>query len=147
MSRLLTKPAKWHLRPAKTQLSLGIRPIWSETSQWAQWVAEDPMFLHADSEDSGKTGRMPRLIWVFARRTRHFVWFCLEVAYINVFQPAHMKRALIAGETEDHRKAFTVRVHNMSRLMTKPTKWLCAQRRSAWASVPSDQSFRCLLNW
>ena len=34
---------------------------------------------------------------------------------------------------------------NMSRLMTKPTKWLCAQRRlrSSWASAQSDQSLRC----
>ena len=32
--------------------------------------------------------------------------------------------------------------------MTKPTKWLCAQRRlrSAWASAQSDQSLRCMLN-
>ena len=28
----------------------------------AQWVAKDPSFLHADSEDSDQTGRMPRLI-------------------------------------------------------------------------------------
>ena len=37
-----------------------------------------------------------------------------------------------------------VRVY-MSRDMTKPTKWLCAQRRlrSAWASAQSDQSRRC----
>ena len=33
----------------------------------------------------------------------------------------------------------------MSRDMTKPSKWLCAQRRlrSAWASAQSDQSLRC----
>ena len=32
--------------------------------------------------------------------------------------------------------------------MTKPTKWLCAQRRlrSAWASAQSDQSLCCALN-
>ena len=37
-----------------------------------------------------------------------------------------------------------VRVY-MSRDMTKPTKWLCAQRRlrSVWASAQSDQSLRC----
>ena len=37
-----------------------------------------------------------------------------------------------------------VRVY-MSRDMTKPTKWLCAQQRlrSAWASAQSDQSLRC----
>ena len=28
----------------------------------SQWVAEDPVFLHADSEDSDQTGRMSRLI-------------------------------------------------------------------------------------
>ena len=28
----------------------------------SQWVAEDPMFLHAESEESDQTGRMSRLI-------------------------------------------------------------------------------------
>ena len=32
MSRIVTKPTKWHVRPAKTQISLGIRPVWSESS-------------------------------------------------------------------------------------------------------------------
>ena len=41
----------------------------------AQWVAKDPSFLHADSKDSDQTGRMPRLIWIFARHTCHFVGF------------------------------------------------------------------------
>ena len=53
--------------PVKTQIS--IHPIWSESSLCAQWVAKDPSFLHEDSEDSDQTGRMPRLIWVFAWRT------------------------------------------------------------------------------
>ena len=37
---------------------------------------------------------------------------------------------------------------HMSRLVTKPTKLLCTQRRhrSAWASAQSYQSFRCALN-
>ena len=39
----------------------------------AHWIAEGPRFLHADSEDSDQTGRMPRLIWVFAGRTAHFI--------------------------------------------------------------------------
>ena len=36
-------------------------------------------------------------------------------------------------------------VQNNCRLMTKPTKWLCAQRRlrSAWASAQSGQSLLC----
>ena len=35
------------VRLAKTQISLGIRPVWSESSLCAQWVAKDPSFLHA----------------------------------------------------------------------------------------------------
>ena len=69
LSRLTTIQTKWYVRPAKTHISLDIRPIWSESSLCAQWVAKDPSFLHADSEDSDQTGRMPRLIWVFAGRT------------------------------------------------------------------------------
>ena len=64
MSSLMAKPTKWHVRPAKTQISLGIRPVWSASSMCAQWVAKDSSFLHADSEDSDQTERMPRLIWV-----------------------------------------------------------------------------------
>ena len=47
----MTKPTKLHVRPAKTQISLGIRPVCSESLLCAQWVAKDPSFLHADSED------------------------------------------------------------------------------------------------
>ena len=54
---------------AKTQISLCIHPVWSESSLCAQWIAQDPRFLDADSEDSDQTERMPRLIWVFAGRT------------------------------------------------------------------------------
>ena len=53
----------WHnktnnvaVRPPKTQISLGICPVWSESSLCAQWVAKDPRFLHGDSEDSNQTG-------------------------------------------------------------------------------------------
>ena len=63
------KTNKLSVRLAKTQISLGIRPVWSESSLCAQWIAKDPSFLHADSEDSDQTGRIPRLIWVFAGRT------------------------------------------------------------------------------
>ena len=64
---------KWPVRPEKTQISLGIRTDWWESSLCAQRVAKDPMFLHADNEDSDQIGLMPRLIWVFAGRTGLFV--------------------------------------------------------------------------
>ena len=40
MSHLMTKPTKWHVCKAKTQISLGFCPVWSESLLWAQWVAK-----------------------------------------------------------------------------------------------------------
>ena len=76
LSRNMTKSTKWYVRPAKTQISLAIRPVWSEPSLCAQWVAKGSVLLQADSETSGQSGRMHRLIWVVAGSTRHFVGSC-----------------------------------------------------------------------
>ena len=50
------KTNKITVRPAKTQISLGIRPFGSESSLSTQLVSKDPSFLHADSEDSERLG-------------------------------------------------------------------------------------------
>ena len=42
MSRLRTTLTKLHVHPAKTQISLGIRPVWSESSLYAEWVVKGP---------------------------------------------------------------------------------------------------------
>ena len=81
--RSYDKTNKVAVRPAKTQISLGICPVWSESLLCTQWVAKDPSFLHADSEGSDQTGRMPRLIWVFAGCTLTF-WFCHEAAHMCI---------------------------------------------------------------
>ena len=63
------KMAKWHVRPAKTHISLGICPVWSESSL-STWRKLGTLATHwAHSEDSDQTGRMPRPIWVFVGRT------------------------------------------------------------------------------
>ena len=114
------KTNKMTVRPAKTQISLGIRPVWSETSLCAQWVAKDPRFLHADSEDSDQTGRMPRLIWVFAGRTCNFVGFvmCRLIFFLSFF--LYKKSAL----------------HYWGHIRRKPVYTICEhqRRRSACAS-------------
>ena len=57
------------VRPAKAQISLGIRPVWSESLLTA-WRKLGSLTTHwAHSEDSDQTGRRPRPIWVFAGRT------------------------------------------------------------------------------
>ena len=56
------------VRPAKTQISLGIRPVWSESSLSA-WRKVGSLATHwTHSESSDQTGRMLRLIWVFVGR-------------------------------------------------------------------------------
>ena len=72
-------------RPAKTQISLGICSVWSESSLCTQWVAKDPSFLHADSEDSDQTGWMPRLIWVFAGHTITLLVLSCRGSYFLIF--------------------------------------------------------------
>ena len=63
------KTNKMSVRPAKTQISLGIRPVWSESSLFA-WRNLWSLATHwVHSEDSDQTGQMPRLIWVFAGHT------------------------------------------------------------------------------
>ena len=63
------KTNKMTVHSAKTQISLGIRPVWSESSLSA-WRKLGSLATHwAHSKDSDQTGQMPRLIWVFAGRT------------------------------------------------------------------------------
>ena len=82
MSRRATKPTKWPMRPAKTQI---IRPVWSEYSLYV-WRNLGSLATHwAHGEDSDQTGRMRRLIWVFAGRTGHFVDFVMR--WLNLFLP------------------------------------------------------------
>ena len=72
------KTNKVSVRPAKTQI-LGIRPVWSESSLSA-WRNLGSLATHlAHSEDSDQTGRMPRLIWVFAGRTFTLLLFFFHV--------------------------------------------------------------------
>ena len=67
------KQRKWHVRPRKTQISLGIRPIWSEflLSAWRKLGSLPTHWEHIEAYD--QTGWMPRLIWVFAGRKDHFL--------------------------------------------------------------------------
>ena len=60
------KTNKMTVCPAKTRISLGIRPVWSE-SLLSAWRKLGSLATHwAHNKDSDQTGRIPRLIWVFA---------------------------------------------------------------------------------
>ena len=63
------KTNKVSVHPVKTQISLGIRPVWSESSLSLWRKLGFLATKWALSEDSDQTGWMPRLICVFAGRT------------------------------------------------------------------------------
>ena len=80
----MTKPTKWVCAQQR------LRSAWAsaqfdQSSLCAQWVAKDPRFLHEDSEDSDQTGRMPRLIWVFAGRTLILLVLSCHGSYLISF--------------------------------------------------------------
>ena len=70
------KTYKMACGPSEDSNQPGIRPVWSESSLCAQWVAKDPSFLYAYSDYSDQTRRMLRLI--FVARTCHFVGFVMR---------------------------------------------------------------------
>ena len=77
--------ASWQNQQIDMCIQRRLRSAWAsaqsnQSSLCAQWVAKDPSFLHTDSKYSDQTGRMSRLIWVFAGRTL-ICWFCHEVAH------------------------------------------------------------------
>ena len=92
----MTKSTKWSVHPVKTQISLGIHPVWSE-SLLSAWRKLGSLATHwGHSEDSDQTGQMPRLIWrdsdltgqmprrILSLRWAHrsFCWFCHKAAHI-----------------------------------------------------------------
>ena len=76
------KNNKISVRPAKTQINLGICPVWSKSSLSA-WRKLGSLTTHwAHSEDSDQTGGCPG--WSESSLgTNSFCWFCHVVAHID----------------------------------------------------------------
>ena len=65
MRRKVRKRTFWNVRPTKTQISLRIRAVWSESSLSARRNFASLAIRNAPSEDSDQTVRMHRLILIF----------------------------------------------------------------------------------
>ena len=98
LSRLMTKPTKWHVCPTKTQVSLGVCPVWSESSLSA-WRKLGSSATIKRTAKTDQTGQMPRLIWVFAGRTCHFVGFVMRQLIYYSFYPKICHKNLENGFT------------------------------------------------
>ena len=93
MSQRTTKPTIRHVRLAKTQISLRIRAVWSESSLMACAFYSPLAIQRGVNENPWHTGWMYRLIGIFAGRTSLIVGFvvrwllyifdCLQWYYIQ----------------------------------------------------------------
>ena len=117
-------------RPAKAQINLGIRPVWSESSLCAQWVAKDPSFLHVDSEDPAKTQINLGICLVWSESLLCAQWVAKDRSFLHVGsedpdQTGWMPRLIwiLAGRTSVcwfcHKAAPMVHV-----TMTKPNDFI-----------------------
>ena len=103
-------------------------PFWSEPWLCTQCVAKDPSFLHADSEDSDQTARMPGPIWVCCVHN-HFTGFVMRrliylvVASFSPFLQSHTTMQwLSSNPTDTNFLPSAVKTF-------KNLSWLCATHR------------------
>ena len=82
MSRDMTRPTKWHVLPVKTQISLSIRPVWSEYSLSA-WRKLGFLATHwAHSEDWSDCAVAQ--VDLSSLGAQPFCWFCHVVAHVII---------------------------------------------------------------
>ena len=169
----MTKPTIWHVRPAKTQISLGIRmkkhwvliyPLSAQRRLWSDWADAQVdlslrcahisfcwfchetahlyvcpagvTFFLSFSFPLGVGGRLRIVIAASLDFSFNFFTTCRSAFLKSYSKMAHRLRfrdvltSLFWGQNTD---LFTFLLERlctpMSRLMTKPTKWLCAQQR------------------
>ena len=146
------KTNKWPVRLTKTQNSLGICPVWSVFAM-CSLVAMGPRFLHAVSENSDQTVRMPRLIWVFAGHIGHFVGFIVLWLFCDLSKCQNKSFVLYFLSRFSFFLPFALSLEIMPRTYKWAGPWenvsyvICEQqrRRSACASAQSDQCLCCSL--
>ena len=82
------KTSKMSMSQAKTQISLGILPVWLEYLLCTKWVTKATNFLYAGSEDPDLSELMPKLIRVFLwSRPTLLVLPCGHSSQISVLNP------------------------------------------------------------
>ena len=108
-----------HWCPAKTQISLRIRAVWSESLQNTLWIDKDPKRLQADSEDFDQIVWMRRLIWVFAGRSCNVVENA--VSRLTLLLPL----ANVGPDVLSNQKGlFRYTIYALERRTTHKSSWL-----------------------
>ena len=104
------RPAKKKKKKKKNnkKISLGVRPVWSESSLCSQMVAKDPSFLHADSEDSDLSLRWAHSYFFFF----FFFFFFHEAAQIRTVSLNYTRIIIRTHKTIIRFAGFERLMHN-----------------------------------
>ena len=117
---------------------MGGCPVWSEFSMCTLRVAKDLIYLQADSEDSNQTGWMPRLIWVFAGRTNHFVsYFTMRLIWPFVLASSSV--------FDIYHLSFVTRKSAFGFFGEVKLKLVCSAKNSSERHEISDIEIRCVV--
>ena len=109
----MTKPTKWHVRPAKPQISLGIRPVWSESSLSA-WRGIRPLATHwVHSKDSWSDSADAQADLSLCWAHMPFCWFCHEAAHFQIVGPKSKLRMKF-----QYRMKWNLPAHSKTNKMT-----------------------------
>ena len=138
MSCLMTKPTKWHVHPAKTQISLGIRPVWSESSLCAQWVAKDQSFLLVGSKGSDQTGLRPG--WSESSLGAHAILLVLSWGGSNIFVVKNLSFQIERSRQTVYTQ-IRLLLNYMILVMRKPVFGVCDQVRLKPACSAKEASW------
>ena len=104
----MTKPTKLYVRPAKTQISL---------------VAEDPIFLHADSEVS-----------LIRLGGQSFVGFVMRRLNVNIRSNVDCRGLLLVQKATVHTNAcYSHSIHTRSSSFRLPSNLECVDDRTEYS--------------
>ena len=121
------------------QISLGICPVWSDSSLSILWVARNPSYLHF--RWTVKT--LIRLIWVLAGCTSHFNGFIM--LQLSCFFTTIARHVMTVTRVV---VVFffigNMQVNDMNHIMRKPVYAICEQQRRRSRSLISASVVHCL---
>ena len=145
----------WHLRPAKIQIRLRIRAVWSESSLGAFWIAKDAKFLLAYNEDSDQTARMHRLILSLCYAHMSESTFSLVVAQMFFIHLLTTLFVWVTLKTSRPRWLSWMRVRlEIRKLRVRPPTWSATFFRGDWSwetscghFLPSAESRRAVVSF
>ena len=137
------KTNKMTVRPAKTQISLGFRPAWSDSSLSAWRKLGSLATDWAHSEDSDQPRYSPSQIWVFAGRTCHYVGFVMRRRdYVTCF-------SLCTSATASSQRHFSCSIWFLwdsqvlrSFSFSNRQKWAATWQNQQNDCAPSEDSYQ-----